>query len=302
MKPRPAPGLREIDGSFYQEYRMYFNAVNAPAPSKPGLMQRGFTVPELLAVVAVITIIISLLLPSFQKARVRTWTAICGSSMHQLAIAHKLYTLDNRRILPRLEYGDASSIPANAIVPFYGRRVWTDMLHPQYVTSRNAFDCPAAQKATNPAHPTLGIGLNHIQLSYSPWTTLEIHMRDVVSPSASVVMADSGKIVNHSEPNPDKWVELRGEPTFYFLTPDHSHHHIAPSATGGISGQRRVFNRHDGNTNAAFLDGHVELMPTGKIGFQLWPGANALGQPATGDTVINGGNGQYDSRWLWDRK
>ena len=264
---------------------------------------RGFTLPEMLAVIAIVVIIISMLLPTLRRARARAQAVVCSSNMHQLAMAHKIYTIDRRQILPRLEV--SRPLPANPIVPFYGNLCWPDMLYRQYIDSREVFNCASAQRATNPNHPTLGIGLNHIQLSYSPWVAegiKDIRTRDIASPSASILLADSGKIVNHTDPDADKWFEIPGEPTFYFLTPDHGHHFAPATPVGHVSGQRRPFNRHDGGTNAAHVDGHVEFMLTSKMGFQFWPGTDPSGAQARGDSVIGGGNDRYDVRWLWDRK
>lgn len=55
----------------------------------------AFTIPELLAVIALIVIIISLLLPSFGKARLAVRQVTCESNHHQLAIGWRTYVSDN---------------------------------------------------------------------------------------------------------------------------------------------------------------------------------------------------------------
>ena len=60
----------------------------------------AFTVPELLAVVAIISIIMSILLPAMNKARNVTRTAICGSNLHQLGLALRGYLSDNLSKFP----------------------------------------------------------------------------------------------------------------------------------------------------------------------------------------------------------
>lgn len=57
---------------------------------------RAFTVPEMLAVVAVIVILLSLLLPSIVKARQAAERSVCGSNLHQLSMANRLYAMENR--------------------------------------------------------------------------------------------------------------------------------------------------------------------------------------------------------------
>ncbi len=59
------------------------------------LQRRAFTVPELLAVIALIVIIISILLPSLGKARLITRQAGCQNNQHQLVIGWRSYVSDH---------------------------------------------------------------------------------------------------------------------------------------------------------------------------------------------------------------
>lgn len=60
----------------------------------------GFTVPELLAVVAIIAIVISMLLPSMRKAKESALVAQCLSDKRQISVATRSYALDYRSALP----------------------------------------------------------------------------------------------------------------------------------------------------------------------------------------------------------
>ena len=66
----------------------------------PGDRAGGFTLPEMLAVVAIISIIISILLPAMRKARESAVLAQCLSDKRQILIALRNYALDNRSALP----------------------------------------------------------------------------------------------------------------------------------------------------------------------------------------------------------
>ena len=57
----------------------------------------AFTVPELLAVIAIVMIIIAMLLPAMSKAKRHAQGVVCMSNLHQLAMAHKGYANDNRQ-------------------------------------------------------------------------------------------------------------------------------------------------------------------------------------------------------------
>ncbi len=63
-----------------------------------GNHHRGFTVPELLAVVAIIAIIISMLMPSLRKAREHAMMVQCQSVIRQTAMANRSYATENRSI------------------------------------------------------------------------------------------------------------------------------------------------------------------------------------------------------------
>lgn len=56
----------------------------------------AFTVPEVLAVIAILTIILSLLMPSFQKARAHARAAVCKSNLHQQGVGLISYTTISR--------------------------------------------------------------------------------------------------------------------------------------------------------------------------------------------------------------
>jgi len=60
----------------------------------------GFTVPELLAVVAIITIVLSILLPVFNHGRENARDMMCRSNQRQIGIGFMSYARDNGNYLP----------------------------------------------------------------------------------------------------------------------------------------------------------------------------------------------------------
>lgn len=63
--------------------------------------QSGFTLVELLVVVAIIALLIAVLLPSLGQARAGSKLAVCGSNLRQLGLAIQAYAMENAGFIPR---------------------------------------------------------------------------------------------------------------------------------------------------------------------------------------------------------
>lgn len=62
--------------------------------SRPG--ERGFTLIELMVVVAIIAILAGILIPNFVNARAQAQTAACESNLRSIATSLELYYTDNQ--------------------------------------------------------------------------------------------------------------------------------------------------------------------------------------------------------------
>ena len=60
----------------------------------------GFTLVELLVVIAALSILASLLLPTLGRAKRKAQSAACLSNLHQIGLAMELYIQDNEHRLP----------------------------------------------------------------------------------------------------------------------------------------------------------------------------------------------------------
>jgi len=94
--------------------------------------KHGFTLVELLTVIAIISVLAAILFPVFSSAREKARQTRCQSNLSQLAIALKAYRLDHGKYPPAPIY--VSSIP-RYIGGF-------SSLYPDYVDDKNLFICP----------------------------------------------------------------------------------------------------------------------------------------------------------------
>lgn len=92
--------------------------------------ERGFTMVELLTVIAIIAILAALLFPVMAKARDQARQSGCMTNIHTMIQALKMYK-DDWRVYPDALYGIQ-----------YSGGPYQNRLYPNYVKDRKTFNCP----------------------------------------------------------------------------------------------------------------------------------------------------------------
>lgn len=211
--------------------------------------QRGFTLVELLVVIAMVAILAALLLPALARAKTAAYRVRCVSNLHQLALAARLYWDDH----------EGRCFPYGGRVMNGGRLYWFGWIGPgpegqrpfdatqavlySYLQGRGVELCPSLSsaldrfkwKATGAAY---GYGYN-LHLS-TPASQPALKVDSLPHPADVALFADSAQVNTFQPPasptNPlleEFYYVNRYEPTVHF--------------------------RHHNHANVAFIDGHVDV-------------------------------------------
>lgn len=99
----------------------------------------GFSLIELLTVIAIIAILAAIIFPVMSTVKRRAQTVQCMTNLHDIAMAMKLFQQDNRQY-PATLTGYVQLDAGGNIIPFERSR--GDGLYPEYVKNIKAFHCP----------------------------------------------------------------------------------------------------------------------------------------------------------------
>ena len=210
---------------------------------------KKFTLIELLIVIAIIGILVSLLLPSLTKARLKAKDVVCLSNQKQIGIMMGVYTNAHRRMLPNHRIGSKSYI---------------EYIDPESLSS-DLFKCPRnpvwrysdgstvtakTDTVIDRLHLTsygyngwwLGLAEYTAGMSGQPMGRNYMYVEDAQNPSDLIVTADTKPIKSGSSYKwgCSVWYPYRKHSTFDKI-----------EGTFGAHGSKEQF------STILFLDGHV---------------------------------------------
>ncbi|MBV9848990.1 MAG: DUF1559 domain-containing protein [Armatimonadetes bacterium] len=226
---------------------------------------RGFTLVELLVVIAVISVLAAIILPVFASARERARQASCASNLRQLGMAFSEYAQDNDELLPGATDGSGGAGVEGGWV-FYSVfgspapaafDVTRGGLYP-YVKSKEVFVCPDDGQARASG------------LSYAV---------------NSCTVDRGADATAFPQPRPGKSLAAFPAPAATLLlgeeAADGDDHRTGSTNDGYLSlfFDDAVSVRHTGGSNVSFLDGHVK--------WYKFPGDAGNPSPRSADDVIS---------------
>jgi prepilin-type N-terminal cleavage/methylation domain-containing protein/prepilin-type processing-associated H-X9-DG protein len=229
----------------------------------------GFTLIEMLIVIAIISILAAILFPVFARARESARRASCQSNQKQIALGLTMYTQDFDERYPMTWYGlnhpetvakagepvsayfftDVGGVRSDAGNYNYS---WMDFIYP-YVKNIQLFNCPSNTTPResgrlvpnywlNPAFGNAS-NANGTTFASSLYGNLIAHITGISTaaverPSTTVMLGEIGNGASNSYPK-------------YLFT---------ASAPGYIHETRELFEMHSQGMNVAYADGHVKWM------------------------------------------
>lgn len=217
--------------------------------------RRGFTLVELLTVIAIIGILAAILIPVVGRARESARSAACASNLRQLSAACLLYAGENKGRLVALKDGATNE-------------TWRIKIEPYLVSRRSdqsPLICPSDPITAYPTSSATGewpasYGLNAVNqfagnstfLEYAANTRSQL-LSAVKNPSRLIMITDIGR--NQSAAagsDPATWTEDR-------TTSSSSFGYARFPWNGAFNLEWSVWPRHGNGrkANAAFYDGHV---------------------------------------------
>ncbi len=250
----------------------------------------GFTLIELLVSLSIISLLIAIAIPALQRAKERSWVAVCGSHLHQIGIGLTNFAADRFDEMPR--EGVQPQFREN-----YERHgeflPWPEAILP-YMGTGNALTSPVYQ---DPAHPNPNhfahYVINGIGFKVDKYGGILEHtgnrrgvsyMAAVQRPSEIIYMTSfTDDRDNSIAANVHSWNPMEAQAVFDVWLPIHLYGPDVGSNRSATNVRRISWGRHGDTNNVLHFDMHVSRMMKDEIlDLENW----FDGIPRVGDDLI----------------
>ncbi|MFQ3611150.1 MAG: DUF1559 domain-containing protein [Fimbriimonadales bacterium] len=254
-------------------------------------MRRGFTLIELLVVIAIIAILAAILFPVFAQAREKARQTTCASNLKQIGLAIMQYVQDYDEFYPPSQTGGGSTgiiqrTWYTLVDPYvkaqHSERHWMDPNQRHHPGRGGIMSCPSYpvqnQGGQYGVHYDIFADLFNCCTPSTPRRSSHqvTALARIEAPADKIIVAEKG--VNDASWSwvffgtwQWDWADSVGNPrgstdnARIALERDRDCQPVG-NGTWALCGMLPRY-RHNGVTNVAFADGHVQGMPRGKI---LW--------------------------------
>jgi prepilin-type N-terminal cleavage/methylation domain-containing protein/prepilin-type processing-associated H-X9-DG protein len=223
--------------------RAAFISTDSPRLARP---KNGFTLVEMLVVVAIIGILAAVLMMAITAAIKTAQRAKCSSNLRSIGIALLTYSGDNDGLMPESGATIALSTPSHPVTdPTTGLPSWIEQLAPYAGTNYQLYRCPSALSKAN-------LVSNYFQGCHAAYVAnngqfAPLQIRRISDLSSYILAGDMPRIDTFWEQDADKDDYTQDTP-FNGVTAASIANN--PSAGPGP---------HQGGSNILYADGHVSF-------------------------------------------
>jgi prepilin-type N-terminal cleavage/methylation domain-containing protein/prepilin-type processing-associated H-X9-DG protein len=214
-------------------------------------IQNGFTIVELLVVIAIIAAVMAILLPGLGNARAMARRVSCGSNLHQIDLAMRLYLSENKDTYPCVQDPIDPNVPR---IWLWMGRGWRSFISPYFgekidVNNPSVLRCPGDQTQASTYEAT----------SYA-YSMAFYHSPQQINNMVCTANHDEQWNIAFRIPSTPQESDSVVKPARKIIVGDWNSNHQRPN-----QGEDKGWWNNMGCRNFLLVDGHVQLLQASKI-------------------------------------